>query len=248
MTYAANDCVILLHGLARTPAAFSSLEKTLTANNFVVVNQGYPSRKKPIESLAVDAFDAALKQCSEVVLSDDASSAKNSPKIHIVTHSMGGILTRYYLKGHEIENLGRVVMLGPPNQGSELVDTLGGLAAFKWLNGPAGLQLGASDKGITASLPRADFDLGVIAGNKTFNVILSQILPKPNDGKVSVQSTKLEGMRDHIVMPVTHTFMMKNKNVITQVLHYLNNGRFDHGASDVLKEHSNVHYISSDIE
>lgn len=220
-----KDCVILLHGLARTTSSFSKLEKSLLANGYHVVNQGYPSRKNTIGTLAAQTFSEALNVCADVPRSKNTTLNN----LHIVTHSMGAILTRYYLQHHTIENLGRVVMLGPPNQGSELVDTLGDIKLFDMLNGPAGQQLGTEgDETIITQLPAADFDVGIIAGNKSFNLILSQFLPKPNDGKVSVQSTKLEGMSDHIVMPVTHTFMMKNKKVIAQVLHYLRYGKFVH--------------------
>ena len=122
--------------------------------------------------------------------------------------------------------MGRVVMLGPPNKGSQVVDELRSMPGFELINGPAGLQLGTENDSVPNTLGPADFEVGIIAGTSTINFFLSTMLPNPNDGKVSVESTKLEGMTDHISMPVTHPFMMKNEQVIKQVIYFLNNGVF----------------------
>lgn len=212
----AKDCVVLLHGLARTESSMSTLATALISNEYKVVNQGYDSRNLKIESLSKAAIPKALKKC------------QNSHSIHFVTHSMGGILIRYYLSKHSITNLGRVVMLGPPNKGSHVVDKMGDFPGFEFINGPAGMQLGTDSSSLPNSIGPAKFDLGIIAGTKSINLILSTQLPNPDDGKVSVENTKVEGMNDHISMPVTHTFMMRNKGVISQVLHYLKNGNFKH--------------------
>jgi hypothetical protein len=146
---------------------------------------------------------------------------------------MGGILVRHYLEDRDIDRLGRVVMLGPPNQGSEVIDRYAKWPGFEWFSGPAGLQLGTGEASVPRSLGPAHFDLGIIAGDHTLNPILSQILPGKDDGKVSVDSTRVEGMNDHLEMPVTHVFMMRNQAVIEQVLYYLAHGEFDrHAAKD----------------
>ncbi|UTA49313.1 alpha/beta hydrolase [Simiduia sp. 21SJ11W-1] len=192
----------------------ATLEKALEDAGYKVLNEGYASTTDTVENLAEASIPPALAACGE------------SGNVNFVTHSMGGILVRYYLSQHTVENLGRVVMLGPPNKGSQVVDELGNLPGFEFINGPAGLQLGTGKSSLPNALGLADFDVGIIAGSRSINLLLSTQLPNPDDGKVSVENTKLEGMNDHIVMPVTHTFMMRNDEVIQQVLHYLQNGAF----------------------
>lgn len=211
----ASECVVLLHGLVRSPHSMAKLENTLTAQGYSTVNIAYPSTKHPIEELAENTIPKALDLCPK-----DA-------KIHFVTHSLGGILVRQYLSKHTIENIGRVVMLGPPNKGSNIVNTIHWIPGYKFINGPAGVEIGADKNSVPNMLGSVNFELGVIAGTRTVNPFLSLMLDKPNDGKVSIESSKVEGMTDHIELPVTHTFMMNNKTVISHVVHFLKHGSFN---------------------
>ena len=205
----------MLHGLARTPASLSKMASILERDGYAVINLGYDSRHAPIETLSAKAVQESL----------DACPAENR-KIHFVTHSLGGILLRYYLESNEIPALGRVVMLAPPNQGSHVVDVFRHLPGYRLLNGPAGMQLGTGKDSLPLSLGAVNFSLGVIAGNRSINIILSQFLENPDDGKVSVESTKVEGMCSFIELPVTHALMMRSSTVIEQVQHYLLEGHF----------------------
>jgi len=208
--------VILLHGLGQSKRSMEKIGKRLSSHGFRVVNVGYPSTKYPIEYLADDILNDIINRYS-----------KNPPsKIHFVTHSMGGIVVRYYLKNHKLPNLGRVVMISPPNQGSELVDSLGDSYVFKKLNGPAGRQLGTDKHSVPLSLGPVDFELGVIAGNRTFNPLYSIIVPGPDDGVVAVERTKVAGMKDFLLLPQTHAFIMKSEDVIQQVIYFLEHGVF----------------------
>jgi pimeloyl-ACP methyl ester carboxylesterase len=213
-----KQCVILLHGLARTSLSMKQLEKALSNEGYVVVNLNYPSTRMSIDELSDTVIDDALKQCRQF----------DVEQINFVTHSLGGILVRHYTQQRPVPGLKRVVMLGPPNQGSEVVDKLKHVPGFAWWNGPAGLELGTSEEDVPRKLKPVDFELGVIAGKRSVNMFLSLLLPGEDDGKVSVESTRVEGMADFITLPSTHTFMMLNPETIRQTLYFLEHGRFNH--------------------
>jgi pimeloyl-ACP methyl ester carboxylesterase len=211
-----SEYVVLLHGLARTERSMKALEARLSAEGYGVINVGYPSRSATAEALAEKVVPEAVAECLR----------NGAGKIHFVTHSMGGILVRYYLSSHTLPRLGRVVMLAPPNSGSEAVDTLRDNFVFKWMNGPAGRQLGTGSDSLTKQLGPVNFELGVIAGDRSVNLILSRLIPGPDDGKVSVTATEVNGMKDHIVIHATHPFIMKNRQVIDQTVFFLKEGEF----------------------
>jgi pimeloyl-ACP methyl ester carboxylesterase len=207
-----TEHVVLLHGLARTKRSLNKIAKSLKASGYQTHQLGYPSTRYSIEHLV------------NYHLAPFINALPNDETIHFVTHSMGGILVRQYLRTQSLPQLGRVVMLAPPNQGSEIVDAIAHWPLFKWVNGPAGQQLGT--QGLPSRLPSADFHLGIIAGTRFIKSWTNRFMPSPHDGKVSVESTKLEGMHDHLSLPVNHTFMMNYQIVVKQVKHFIQLGQF----------------------
>jgi len=189
----------------------------LSKEGYQICNEDYPSRYHTIEFLAESVINQALDQCEE----------KYQPqKIHFVTHSMGGILLRYYLSENSIDKLARVIMLSPPNQGTHLVDKLRNIPGFSLISGSPSIQLGTDEQSIPKQLGSANFELGIITGNRSVNPINSLLIPQPNDGKVSVENAKLDGMSDFLVVPHTHPFVMNSKLVIEQTIQFLQHGRF----------------------
>jgi pimeloyl-ACP methyl ester carboxylesterase len=224
----ASECVVLLHGLARSSLSMELLKWSLEDSGYKVANVDYPSRDHEIPVLATLAVEDGLQQCAAM---------ENIASVHFVTHSLGGILVRYYFSEHELESLGRVVMLAPPNQGSSAVDELVDWPGFEWLNGPAGYQLGKGEDSIPLQLGSPDFEFAVIAGDETIDPVTSAVLPDPDDGRVSVSDTHLEGMKDFRLVGSSHAFIMQKSDVFELVKSFLETGKFSEeetGADSVM--------------
>lgn len=214
----ARGGVVFVHAIARTPRSFQKMQRAVGELGFMTLNLGYKSRRKSLEVLADDIH-------SEI---QDFSSKIDGP-LHFVGHSMGGLLVRIYIAKYAPEKLGRVVMLGTPNGGSEIADFLKDYALYRVLLGPAGQQLGTRrDEGVEAFLPPVNYPVGIIAGNRTVDPISSTLmLPGPNDGRVSVENTKVSGMADHIVIASSHPWLPRNATAINQTISFLRRGKFN---------------------
>ncbi len=217
-----HDHVILLHGIARTKRCMAKLAAHLQANGFQTHNLDYPSTKHTLADLTTWLHE----RVAPIMATPDT-------RIHFVGYSMGGLLIRSYVQQYRPLNLGRVVMLGTPNGGSEIADTLQNLWLFRKFYGPAGQQL-ITDQTNFAHLfsPAINYELGIIAGNRPLDPICSWWIgrrktDKANDGKVSVESTKLNGMRDHLAIRIDHTFLPTNSQAIQQTLYFLQHGTFN---------------------
>lgn len=211
-----RDGVIILHGIFRTHRSMRKLANFLEVNGFEVLNLGYPSTKHSIEAIA-DAIHARI----------NAFAGSIPGKVHFVGYSMGGLVIRAYLHRYKPLNLGRVVLIGTPNQGSEVADFLQNRKLYRMLYGPAGQQLITDQSSFAHHFGAIDYEVGVIAGNRPLDLISSRIIGKENDGKVSIESTRLMGMKDHVVVPSSHTFFPSNREMLFQTLIFLQHGNFN---------------------
>jgi triacylglycerol lipase len=211
-----QDVVVLLHGMGRSTLSMKRIEWALVNRGYRVVNVGYPSTLHSVEQLARSHLAPALRDLD----------LPSGGRVHFVTHSLGAILLRQQLAMEPMPNLGRVVMLGPPNRGSELAEGWKRKFWYRLATGPSGQQVGTGERDLPRALGPAQFELGVIAGDRSLNPIFSRILPGPDDGKVAVAATRLEGMADFTVVHTSHTGLPCRKIVIQQVISFLETGRF----------------------
>lgn len=209
-----SETVVLLHGLGRTSRSMRPLAEALRGEGYRVVNVGYPSREHRIVVL-VDTLEATLRDCCPA-----------PTRVHFVTHSLGGILVRAWAAREGADRIGRVVMLSPPNDGSEVVDRLGEVGPLDRLLGPAFMQLGTDSASVPLALGPPGFELGIITGDASLNPLFSWWIPGPDDGKVGVESARLEGAEGFLVVPYSHAFIMRRGEVIAQVLAFLGRGQF----------------------
>ncbi|MEW8052067.1 MAG: alpha/beta hydrolase [Candidatus Thiodiazotropha endolucinida] len=212
-----SECVILLHGMGRTSYSLNAIEEALVSRHYHVWNESYPSLTQSVEELSTPAIQAGLAYCQ----------GKQAQNIHFVTHSLGGIIVRYYLQDRQIDNLGRIVMLAPPNRGSEVADQMKDGFFYQTIMGPAGQVLGTDEKSLPNSLKPIAGEIGIIAGIKEGESWFLPEIPGDDDGKVAVERTKLPEMKDFLLVNVGHTFIMDDDEVIRQVLYFLQHGVFD---------------------
>jgi triacylglycerol esterase/lipase EstA (alpha/beta hydrolase family) len=209
-------CVVLLHGIGLRGYVMKRLESALGRDGYRVVNLSYPSRKMSFENLVRDYLPDQLRQ----------HETGRAPRLHFVTHSFGSLLVRYHLQHARPANLGRVVMIGPPNHGSTAADRAKDHALLRRFLGENLARLGTGEQAIVRQLGPADFEAGIIAGRSSINPLFARALGPDNDGAVTVRSARLEGMKDFLVVPYSHTVMLWRREVIAQTLAFLRTGRF----------------------
>lgn len=212
-----THCVVLLHGIAGFGLVLKSMELSLEERGYFVANVSYPSLAEPIEKLAVEAVEEGLGLCR----------AEGLFRIHFVTHSMGGILARQYLSQRKIDGLERVVMLAPPNQGSQVADHYGASPLTRLYEPEVLAQLGTGESSIPGRLGPPEFEFGVIAGTRNRRRLLPGTPAEPSDGVVAVEETKAPGMKDFLLVPVTHVSIVWDAEVQRQTAHFLRHGEFE---------------------
>jgi pimeloyl-ACP methyl ester carboxylesterase len=210
-----SECVIFLHGMGRSALSMRSIEKYLHERGYHTLNRDYPSTSYTIEQIANKSIPKLIDECKT-----------KASKIHFVTHSLGGIITRYYLQSNHLPKGSRIVMLSPPNKGSEIADRLRDSAWYKWLTGPSGQQLTTDADSVPNKLKPINYEVGIITGRRTLEPWFSQFIPGEDDGKVSVKRARLTEMTDFLVVDHAHTFIMNSNLVKEQVIHFLQNGYF----------------------
>lgn len=210
-----GETVVLLHGLGRTPHSMAVLGERLQDAGYYVVDFGYPSRSESIEEL-VERLDRRVDRCCSI----------ETGRVHFVTHSLGGVLVRAYLEDLDRPFHGRVVMLAPPSSGSEIVDMFGDSPLRERLLGPAGAALGTDSTAVVNSFGPVDYELGVIAGDRSYLPMTSWLIPGPDDGIVSTEGARIEGA-PFLVVPGTHTFLMNRRDVADATIAFLRTGTFE---------------------
>jgi pimeloyl-ACP methyl ester carboxylesterase len=214
------ETVVLLHGLAQSDLSMRPLASRLRSAGFRVHAIRYESTEKEPADLVGDLAAELARCCAE------------APRLHFVTHSLGGVLLRAYLAERALPNLARVVMLAPPNHGSELADVVRRSRALRSAFGPTATELGTDPESLPNRLPPADFEVGVIAGTSTLNPLGSWLIPADDDGTVSVTSARLEGVSDFVALPVSHTLILLSSEAARQTIGFLGHGRFIHAETE----------------
>ncbi len=206
------DCVVLLHGLQASPRIMAPMAQQLAEAGFITFNGGYPSTEAPIETLANYIMPKALNHCPK------------RGKIHVVAHSMGGLLLRAWQD--QSARIGRVVLIGTPNKGSEIVDVFGNLPFYRSLNGRAAQEMTTRKTGLPKRLAPPKGEVGIILGTRSRSWLFSALIPGPDDGRVSVRSAQTPVAKDTIALAIDHNRLPLHPVVIAQVTEFLKHGLF----------------------
>lgn len=210
--------VLLLHGFAGLGLMQRPLGRMLRRAGYRPIEVTYDSWGLSLDRIC----DRLLPRLAELDRTSDAP-------IHIVAHSMGGLVARAMIHRQRPDHLGKVVMLGTPHGGSEVADFLDQYRLLKPILGRAAPALVTRrPEALAALLGSIDYPVGIIAGSRPFLPgAIARLVPLPNDGKVSVASTRLPHAADHIVLPLSHAMLPYHASAQRQIRHFLAHGRFD---------------------
>ena len=219
-----KQCVVLVHGLWRSGWAMRSIANDLNDFAYQTVSISYPSTSMNIPEIAANYLPPAIEECEQ----------GGAEQIHFVSHSMGGIVVRQYLQNNHLPLGSKVVMLSPPNQGSELSEKFGDASWYQHIVGPAGASLSKKEGGIISRLKAVKEPVGIIAAYRGWSVWPSAWLPEPNDGTVSVESMKLAEMNDFVLINDGHAMMRFNMDIHQQIRYFLAKGEFYHSEQELI--------------
>ncbi|MDH5434240.1 MAG: hypothetical protein OEY19_09870 [Gammaproteobacteria bacterium] len=212
--------VILLHGLGRTPRSMSKMANQLEQSNYRVLNIGYNSLLDNYQQI-LDVLDKKISDWLDI-----------NQTVHFIGHSFGGILIRGLLAKHPEWNKGRCVMLGSPNKGTKTASFMLSHWWFKHFVPKVTSDL-TPESALLKNLPEPEIETGIIAGNVKYHLVIPVSWyykratdDAPGDGVVELANTHCDNMTDFIIMPVHHSFMTWDKELIKQIFHFLERGRF----------------------
>ncbi len=209
-----GDYVVLLHGSEPSTKSMATLQRAFENEGYQVINVDYASRAPSILEMADSAHQAIHRALTD-----------KSRKVHFVGYSIGGLVARAYVHEYPPANMGRLVMLGTPNQGSEIADLMQGTAIFDHLVGQAGNELKtAYNREALLGVPK--YEAASIAGTISWDPVSSSVIEGADDGRVSVQSTTFNGMRDHLTVEETHGGLPQNHQVIMATKSFIKGGSF----------------------
>ena len=208
-----KEIIVLLHGLGRNTTSMWLLASRLDDAGYYVQRVGYSSLHQKPDEILKDISSQINKCCQ-----------KHTQSVHFVGHSLGGLMVRSYLQSNKVDKLGRVVLLGTPNKGTEAADHF----SNSWLMdllGPTAKALGTDDNSFPNSLKAPYYPVGIIAGERE-SELNDPVIPGKDDGLVSVESTKIDGMTDFIIIETGHSMMRYDREVADQTIEFIKNGAF----------------------
>lgn len=203
-----SHTIVLLQGMGRGRASLWVLDTRLQQAGYTVFSFPYTAHKKSIDGLA-DELCGFIRE------------RVKTERYHLIAHSLGNVIIRAAFQSGLPPGLDRIVMLAPPNQTADLARALRDSKIYQWFTGESGQQLASDEFYARLPLPTAEF--GVIAGDRGQSLIIKE----PNDGVISVENTRLTGMKDWVVVHESHNFIMNSRMVAALCISFIERGMFD---------------------